>query len=131
MIVSEQAALSDVVANDRAPAADVINLKNYRLARKIEEISRRQGDLAKRLRDGAADRERLAEALQGAQGRLRGIADSYRHLLARLDRERAFRDACRAALELDDLDEMIRRRDELASQLAALQRQPVRLVVTK
>jgi uncharacterized protein YigA (DUF484 family) len=109
-------------ADARRPSAAVVSLRHYRLARQIAETGRRQGELAQLLRAAANDREQLAEALRGAQHRLAGVADNYRLLLRRLDRERTFRDACRAAAELDDLDEMIRRRDELTRQLAMLRR---------
>ncbi len=104
------------------PSAAVVSLRHYRLARQIAETGRRQGELAQMLRAAVNDRQQLAEALRGAQRRLAGVADNYRDLLSRLDRERTFRDACRAAAELDDLDEMIRRRDELTRQLAMLRR---------
>lgn len=109
-------------ADDRAPprSAAIISLNHYRLARRIQETSQRQGELAQMLRDATAEREQLAHALRGAQRRLAGVAENYRLLLGRLEQERRFRDACRDAAELDDLDEMIRRRDELASQLATM-----------
>lgn len=109
-------------ADGRRPSAAVVSLRHYRLARQIAETGRRQGELAQLLRAAVNDREHLVLALRGAQHRLAGIADNYRLLLGRLERERGFRDACRAAAELDDLDEMIRRRDELTRQLATLRR---------
>lgn len=108
------------------PSAQVISLRHYRLARTLAETGRRQGELARMLRAATAEREQLAAALKGAQHRLLGVADTYRVLLGRLEREKTFRDACRAAAELDDLDEMIRRRDELALQLEALRREAAR-----
>lgn len=108
------------------PSAQVISLRHYRLARTLAETGRQQGELARMLRAATAEREQLAAALKGAQHRLLGVADTYRVLLGRLEREKTFRDACRAAAELDDLDEMIRRRDELALQLEALRREAVR-----
>lgn len=100
----------------------VVSLRHYRLARTLAETGRQQGELARMMRAATAEREQLATALKGAQRRLLGVADTYRALLSRLERERTFRDACRAAAELDDLDEMIRRRDELTLQLDALRR---------
>lgn len=107
---------------DAVQSAAVISLPHYRLAKKIAETGRQQGELAQMLRAANAEREQLATALRGTQRRLAGIADNYRQLLGRLERERTFRDACREAAELDDLDEMIRRRDELAQQLENLRR---------
>lgn len=112
-------AAESAARNANAPAA-VVSLPHYRLARKIAETGRRQGELAQMLRSANAEREQLAGALRGTQRRLARIAESYRELLGRLERERVFRDACREAAELDDLDEMIRRRDELALQLEKL-----------
>lgn len=111
---------SPPAANSRSGV--VISLRHYRLARTLAETGRQQGELARMLRAATAEREQLALALKGAQRRLLGVADTYRALLGRLERERLFRDACRAAAELDDLDEMIRRRDELTLQLDALRR---------
>lgn len=116
--------LKTAPADDGPPqrSAAIISLGHYRLARRIQETSRRQGELAQILREATAEREQLAHALRGAQRRLAGVAENYRLLLGRLEQERRFRDACRDAAELDDLDEMIRRRDELADQLAAMRR---------
>lgn len=118
-------------ADDHSPAppnpprrsSNVVSFQHYRLARTLAETGRQQGELARMLRAATAEREQLAQALKGAQRRLLGVADTYRILLGRLERERLFRDACRAAAELDDLDEMIRRRDELTLQLEALRRE--------
>ncbi|TWA58574.1 hypothetical protein FBZ84_118138 [Azospirillum baldaniorum] len=106
-----------------APAsARVIDFRRYRLARLINDASVQQGELARMMRASANERTQLAEALQGAQRHLATIADSYTHLLTRLAREKDFRTACQEAAELDDLDEMIRRRDALASELADIRR---------
>lgn len=110
-------------ASPAQPSAKIVSLRHYRLARTLAETGRQQGELARMLRAATAEREQLATALKGAQRRLLGVADTYRVLLGRLEREKSFRDACRAAAELDDLDEMIRRRDELALQLEALRRE--------
>lgn len=72
------------------------------------------------MRDSAQERTQLAEALQGAQHHLVRIADSYKLLLVRLKREKDFRDACQEAAELEDLDEMIRRRDVLVRELESI-----------
>lgn len=90
------------------------------MARLFNEASQRQGELAQTLRRAAADRSSLADALDGAQRELSRIADSYGTLLVRLEREKNFRDACLEASELGDLDEMIRRRDALAGELASI-----------
>lgn len=103
-------------------AAKVVDFRRYRLARLINEASVQQGKLARMMRASANERTQLAEALQGAQRHLATIADSYTHLLTRLAREKDFRTACQEAAELDDLDEMIRRRDALASELADIRR---------
>ena len=121
-------------ADDHIPAAptpprhasNIVSFQHYRLARTLAETGRQQGELARMLRAATAEREQLAQALKGAQRRLLGVADTYRILLGRLERERLFRDACRAAAELDDLDEMSRRRDELTLQLEALRREAAR-----
>ncbi|CBS88136.1 hypothetical protein [Azospirillum lipoferum] len=105
-------------------AAEVVDLRRYRLARLIRDAGRQQGELARLMRDGARERNQLAEALQGAQRHLARIADNYRVLLVRLQREKDFRDACQEAAELEDLDEMIRRRDALALELEAIRRTP-------
>lgn len=102
--------------------AVVVDLQRYRLARLIRQAARQQGELAGLMRAATAEREQLAEALMGAQGHLSRIADSYKHLLVRLEREKDFRDACQEAAELDDLDEMIRRRDALARRLDDIRR---------
>lgn len=100
--------------------SNVVDLHRYRLARLIQDAGRQQGELARIMRVATAERAQLAKALQGAQHHLSRIADSYKVLLLRLERERDFRSACQEAAELDDLDEMIRRRDELARQLEEL-----------
>lgn len=105
-------------------SAQVVDIRRYRLARLIHDAGRQQGELARMMRDSARDRTQLAEALQGAQRHLARIADSYKVLLVRLKREKAFRDACQAAAELEDLDEMIRRRDVLARELESIRRTP-------
>lgn len=107
------------------PSAQIISLKHYRLARKIAETGRRQGELATMLRAAAAEREQLLDALRGTQQHLSDIAENYRVLLGRLERERSFRDACREAAELDDIEEMIRRRDALTLQLQSLRQEPI------
>lgn len=98
----------------------VIDFQNFRAARVIRDAGDRQGELAGALRQAADDRAALAEILDGAQRDLARVADSYTVLLDRLERERDFRDACLAASELDDLDEMIRRRDSLAGEYATM-----------
>lgn len=100
-----------------AASAQLIDFNRYRLARLIHEAGRQQGELARMMRASARQRTQLAEALQGTQAHLLTIADSYKVLLGRLKREKDFRDACQEAAELDDLDEMIRRRDALLSEL--------------
>lgn len=102
--------------------AEVVDLRRYRLARLIRDAGRQQGELARLMRESAQERTQLAEALQGAQRHLASIADNYKVLLVRLKREKDFRDACQEATELDDLDEMIRRRDALAEELEAIRR---------
>ena len=102
--------------------AQVIDLRRYRLARLIRDAGRQQGELAQLMRDSAGERTQLAEALQGAQRHLAHIADSYKVLLHRLQREKDFRDACQEAAELDDLEEMIRRRDALVRELEDIRR---------
>lgn len=104
--------------------AEVVDLRRYRLARLIRDAGRQQGELARLMRDSARERNQLAEALQGAQRHLASIADNYKVLLVRLQREKDFRDACQEAAELEDLDEMIRRRDALALELEAIRRTP-------
>lgn len=119
--------LSSPGSRSRGPvpaAAEVVDLRRYRLARLIRDAGRQQGELARLMRDGARERNQLAEALQGAQRHLARIADNYRVLLVRLQREKDFRDACQEAAELEDLDEMIRRRDALALELEAIRRTP-------
>ncbi|SMH56206.1 hypothetical protein SAMN02982994_4018 [Azospirillum lipoferum] len=108
-----------------APAqvpAQVIDIRRYRLARLIRDAGRQQGELARMMRDSAQERTQLAEALQGAQRHLTRIAESYKILLVRLKREKDFRDACQEAAELEDLDEMIRRRDALVHELESIRR---------
>ncbi|WP_247894234.1 hypothetical protein [Azospirillum sp. B510] len=104
--------------------AEVVDLRRYRLSRLIRDAGRQQGELAKLMRDSARERTQLAEALQGAQRHLASIADNYKVLLVRLKREKDFRDACQEAAELDDLEEMIRRRDALALELEAIRCMP-------
>ncbi len=107
------------IAPESAPeTARVVDLKQYRLALAIRNASRQQGELARLMRVTAMERTQIAEALQGAQRHLTTIADSYTLLLGRLRREKDFRDACLEATELDDLDEMVRRRDALVRELA-------------
>lgn len=103
-------------------SAQVIDIRRYRLARLIRDAGQQQGELARLMRDSAQERTQLAEALQGAQRHLARIADSYKTLLVRLKREKDFRDACQQAAELDDLDEMIRRRDALVHELESIRR---------
>ncbi|MBP2229941.1 hypothetical protein J2847_003240 [Azospirillum agricola] len=102
--------------------AQVIDIRRYRLARLIRDAGRQQGELARMMRDSAQERTQLAEALQGAQRHLTRIAESYKVLLLRLKREKDFRDACQEAAELEDLDEMIRRRDALVRELESIRR---------
>ncbi|MCG5243160.1 hypothetical protein ACIU1J_12145 [Azospirillum doebereinerae] len=94
------------------------------MARLIRDAGRQQGELARLMRDSAQERTQLAEALQGAQHHLVRIADSYKLLLVRLKREKDFRDACQEAAELEDLDEMIRRRDVLVRELESIRSAP-------
>ncbi|CAO3453640.1 hypothetical protein [Azospirillum argentinense] len=114
--------------DEAAPASlppvpvNVIDFRRYRLARLIREASDQQGELARMMRESADERTQLAQALQGAQRHLATIADSYSHLLTRLAREKDFRTACQEAAELEDLDEMIRRRDALTSELLDIRR---------
>ncbi|TWA63876.1 hypothetical protein FBZ82_112159 [Azospirillum brasilense] len=105
-----------------ATSARVIDFRRYRLARLINDASVQQGALARMMRASANERTQLAQALQGAQRHLATIADSYGQLLTRLAREKDFRTACQEAAELNDLDEMIRRRDALASELLDIRR---------
>ncbi|MBP2300472.1 hypothetical protein [Azospirillum picis] len=100
----------------------VVDLRRYRLARMIRDAGRQQGELARMMRDSARERGQMAEALQGAQRHLASLAATYKVLMLRLKREKDFRDACQAAAELGDLDEMIRRRDALALELEAIRR---------
>ena len=60
----------------------------------------------------------LVEALQLGVQRLQVVHDHLAVALAKVDAGNAFRQSCRNAWELDDLDEMIRRRDALARDLA-------------
>lgn len=110
------------IGGPAAASAKVIDFRRYRLARLIKDASVQQGELARMMRASADERTQLAQALQGAQRHLATIADSYTHLLTRLAREKDFRTACQEAAELDDLDEMIRRRDALASELLDIRR---------
>lgn len=120
---TDEAAPASAAPASAAPAsARVIDFRRYRLARLINDASVQQGELARMMRASANERTQLAEALQGAQRHLATIADSYTHLLTRLAREKDFRTACQEAAELEDLDEMIRRRDALASELADIRR---------
>lgn len=112
-----QDAAQDAAPNTAGGTAQIVDLHRYRLARLIRDAGRQQGELARLMRASAAERNQLAAALQGAQTHLTRIADSYRLLLARLKREKDFRDACQQAAELEDLDEMIRRRDALVREL--------------
>ncbi len=107
----------------RPAGPNVVDLQRYRLARLIRAAGDQQGELARALRRATAERAQLADALRGTQRRLIMIADSYGVLLERLKREKDFREACQEAANLDDLDEMIRRRDALALQLAAMRRE--------
>lgn len=102
--------------------SNVVDMQRYKLARLIRDAGKQQSDLARVMREATAERAQLAAALQGAQKHLGRIADSYKVLLIRLKQEKDFREACQAATELDDLDEMIRRRDALAQQLADIRR---------
>lgn len=109
-------------AADGSGRGKVVDLSRYRLARLIRDAGQQQGELARMMRAATAERAQLAEALNGAQRHLARIADSYKVLLGRLQQEKDFREACQAAAELDDLDEMIRRRDMLAKQLEDIRR---------
>ena len=104
-------------------SAKLVDFNRYRLARLIRDAGRQQGELAQMMRAATVERSQLAEALNGAQRHLARIADSYKVLLVRLAQEKDFREACQAATELDDLDEMIRRRDALAKQLEDIRRE--------
>lgn len=106
----------------------IIDLRRYRLARVMRDAGRQQSKLARLMRESSAERSQLAEALQAAQGHLVRISDGYKSLLSRLQREKGFRTACQEAAELDDLDEMVRRRDALVRELEDIRttnRQPV------
>lgn len=103
-------------------SAKLVDFNRYRLARLIRDAASQQGELAQMMRAATMERTQLAEALNGAQRHLARIADSYKVLLGRLEQEKGFREACLAATELEDLDEMIRRRDELAKQLEDIRR---------
>ncbi|PWC55029.1 hypothetical protein TSO221_06355 [Azospirillum sp. TSO22-1] len=104
-------------------SAKLVDFNRYRLARLIRDAGRQQGELARMMRAATVERSQLAEALNGAQRHLARIADSYKVLLVRLAQEKDFREACQAATELDDLDEMIRRRDELAKRLEDIRKE--------
>ncbi|WP_245593520.1 hypothetical protein [Azospirillum halopraeferens] len=112
------------------PVAKVVDLQRYRLARLIRDAGRQQGELARIMRASTEERAQLARALHGAQRHLARIADSYKVLLVRLEEEKDFREACREAAELDDLDEMIRRRDVLARRLEDIRRDARRPLLT-
>lgn len=103
-------------------STNVVDLRQYRLLRLMQEAGRQQKKVAAMMRESAADRARIAESLRGAQNHLSRAAEGYSVLLKRLEEERSFRDACLEAAELDDLDEMVRRRDALADELARLRR---------
>lgn len=98
----------------------IVDFQNFRAAKLMREAGERQGELAVVLRRAADDRASLARILDGAQRDLARVADSYTALLDRLERERDFRDACLEAAELSDLNEMIRRRDELRDEYATM-----------
>ena len=100
----------------------VVDLRQHRLLRLIQEARRQQVEVAKFMRDSAADSARIAESLQNTQRQLTHLAEGCTTLLTRMDRDRRFRDACQQAAELDDLDEMIRRRDALAEEMKRLHR---------
>jgi hypothetical protein len=103
-----------------AQISNVVDLQRHRVARLIRQASDQQAELARNLRVAADDRAKLADILSEAQRELARVAESYTVLLDRLDNERVFREDCLAATELDDLDEMVRRRDELALRLEHL-----------
>ncbi len=103
-------------------SAKLVDFNRYRLARLIRDAGHRQGELARMMRAATVERTQLAEALHGTQRHLARIADSYKVLLVRMALEKNFREDCRAATELNDLDEMIRRRDELARRLEDIRR---------
>lgn len=105
-----------------AGTGKVVDFQRFRLARIIGDAAQQQRALALQIRSASVERAALAEALRGAQRHLLRISDSYTVLLGRLEREKDFREACQAAAELDDLDEMIRRRDALARQLDDIRR---------
>lgn len=107
---------------DPTAPAQVIDFRRYRLARLIRDAGQQQSDLARMMRASAAERTQLAEALQGAQQHLARIAESYKDLLARLKREKDFRDACLEAADLEDVEEMVRRRDALVRELEDIRR---------
>jgi len=98
----------------------IVDFQNFRAAKLIREAGERQGEIVDVLRRAADDRASLARILDDAQRDLARVADSYTALLDRLERERDFRDACLEAAELGDLDEMIRRRDELRDEYATM-----------
>lgn len=114
-------------------AGQVIDFQKHRVAKLMRQTSDQQAVLARSLRTAADDRAQLARVLDAAQRELARVADSYTVLLDRLDNEKQFRDACLAATELSDLEEMVRRRDELAQRLVQMRedaRQPA-LIETK
>jgi len=98
----------------------IVDFQNFRAAKLMREAGERQGELVGVLRRAADDRASLARILDDAQRDLARVADSYTVLLDRLERERDFRDACLEAAELSDLNEMIRRRDELRDEYATI-----------
>jgi hypothetical protein len=103
-----------------AQCDNIIDLRKHRVARLIRQTSVQQAELARTLRMAADDRAKLVDILCEAQRELSRVADSYSVLLDRLNHEREFREDCLAATELDDLEEMVRRRDELAHRLKHL-----------
>ena len=113
--------LSDIEKCGTA-TGQVIDFRRYRLARIMRDAGRQQGELARMLRESSDERTQLADALQAAQGHLVRISDGYKMLLSRLQREKGFRTACLEATELDDLDEMVRRRDALVQELEEIRR---------
>ncbi len=100
----------------------LIDFNRYRLARLIHDTSRQKSDVARMIRASTAERAQLITALSSAQHLLARIAASYTVLLERLQQEKNFHKACQAATELQDLDEMIHRRNELVKQFEAIRR---------
>jgi hypothetical protein len=101
-------------------AGQVIDFQKHRVAKLMRETVGQQAELARSLRRTADDRARLVRILDETQRELMRVAESYGVLLDRLDDEKHFRDDCLAATELDDIDEMVRRRDELAQRLVQM-----------